>query len=76
MNLQSGLERFDPYSLWAVASFGLLAGGSLLVAVGLYAKRKGLLFLPSFGLSPVGYTGGSGGGGGAGGGSGVAAPLG
>jgi hypothetical protein len=74
MNLVSGLERFDPYALWAVSAFGLLAGGSLLVAVGLYAKRKGLLFLPSFGLSPVGYTGGGGGGGG--GGSGVAAPLG
>lgn len=28
---------------------------------GLYAKRKGLLFLPSFGLNPVSYSGGGGG---------------
>lgn len=27
----------------------------------MYAKRKGLLFLPSFGLSPVSYSGGGGG---------------
>ncbi|KAI7836466.1 hypothetical protein COHA_009683 [Chlorella ohadii] len=61
MNLTSGLERWDPYSLWGVASFGLLLGGTLLVTVGMYAKRKGLLFLPSFGLSPVSYSGGGGG---------------
>ncbi|PRW50815.1 magnesium transporter MRS2-I-like [Chlorella sorokiniana] len=68
MNLTSGLERWDPYSLWGVASFGLLLGGTLLVTVGLYAKRKGLLFLPSFGLNPVSYSG-SGAGGSAVGGS-------
>lgn len=33
MNLTSGLERWDPYSLWGVASFGLLLGGTLLVTV-------------------------------------------
>lgn len=26
MNLTSGLERFDPYSLWGVASLGLILG--------------------------------------------------
>lgn len=58
MNLTSGLERWDPLALWGVASFGLLLGGTLMVAIGLYAKRKGLLFLPSFGIVPVVYTGG------------------
>lgn len=33
MNLTSGLEQWDPYSLWGVASFGLLLGGTLLVTV-------------------------------------------
>lgn len=45
-----GLERFDPFALWAVAGVGLLLGSSLLISVGLFAYRKGLLFLPSFGL--------------------------
>lgn len=29
--------------------------------IGNYARRKGLLFLPSFGLSPVAASGGGGG---------------
>lgn len=31
MNLTSGLERWDPYSLWGVVVFGLLLGSSLMV---------------------------------------------
>lgn len=31
MNLTSGLERWDPFALWGVASVGLLLGGTLLV---------------------------------------------
>lgn len=30
MNLTSGLERWDPYSLWGVVTFGLLLGTSLM----------------------------------------------
>lgn len=52
MNLVSGLERWDPYSLWGVASFGLVLGLTAMVAVGLYAKRRGLLYMPNFGLLP------------------------
>lgn len=47
-----------------VASFGLIIGLSLMVYIGLFAKRRGLLFLPSFGLGGSGpaSSGGPGGG--------------
>ena len=51
MNLTSGLERYQPYSLWAIVGVGLALGVSLAVTVALFAKRRSLLFLPSFGLS-------------------------
>ena len=41
---------------------GLLLGCSLTLTIGMYAKRKGLFFLPSFGLGPK-ATGGGGAGG-------------
>lgn len=68
MNLTSGLERWDPYSLWGVAGFGLLLGLGAMTAMALIIKRKGLLFLPSFGL--VAHPAGPGGGGSSGGGGG------
>ncbi len=52
MNLTSGLERWDPYALWGVSAFGLALGLGALTTAALYVKRQGLLFLPSFGLTP------------------------
>ncbi|GAB4818599.1 hypothetical protein N2152v2_005645 [Parachlorella kessleri] len=49
MNLESGLEPYQPTALWAIAGLGLLTGAVLMVGFGGYAKFKGLLYMPSFG---------------------------
>lgn len=46
-NLVSGLERWEPYSVWAVAFVGAILATGLTLLVALYARKKGLLFLPS-----------------------------
>lgn len=51
MNLTSGLERWDPYSLWGVVTFGLLLGGSLLVGAARAGGRPGLLRADSSGAA-------------------------
>lgn len=48
MNLESGLERFQPTALWVIAGTGLLVGALLMLSFGSYALRKGLLYLPSY----------------------------
>ncbi|KAL6768249.1 hypothetical protein ACKKBF_B38390 [Auxenochlorella protothecoides x Auxenochlorella symbiontica] len=58
MNLTSGLEPLQPYSLWGIVALGAGAGALLTALVGRYARRNGLLFLPSFGLA--GAEGGAG----------------
>lgn len=57
MNLTSGLERWDPYSLWTIAGGGVVLGLGAMTAVGLYVRRMGLLNVPNFGLAPTGTTG-------------------
>ena len=49
MNLESGLEPYQPGVLWGIAGLGLATGCLLMLLFGGYAKRKGLLYLPSFG---------------------------
>lgn len=56
MNLTSGLERWDPYSLWGVVSVGLVLGLTAMLSFGLYAKRKGILNVPAFGLERAAGT--------------------
>ena len=56
MNLLSGLERWEPASLWGIVAFGLMLGVTLTTVVGSYAMRKGLLYIPSF----TGQRGGGG----------------
>ncbi|KAK2076386.1 hypothetical protein QBZ16_000911 [Prototheca wickerhamii] len=51
MNLESGLEPLQPYSLWGIVGLGVLVGGLLALLVARYCRRNGLLFLPSFGLA-------------------------
>lgn len=53
MNLTSGLEPWQPWSLWGIVAFGLVFGTSLAVSIYRAAKSRGLLFLPSFGLLPT-----------------------
>ena len=45
---------------WAIVVVGLLLGCSLTLTIGFYAKRKGLFFLPSFGLGAAAGPGGGG----------------
>jgi hypothetical protein len=86
MNLTSGLERWDPYSLWALVGGGA-AVAALISAVTLrYVRTRGLLTLPKFRAvaaaalgagTPGGVAGGGGGaGGGNGNGAAAAPPLG
>lgn len=41
MNLESGLERFQPTALWVIAGLGLATGSVLMLAFGGYAYFKG-----------------------------------
>jgi magnesium transporter len=49
-NMVNGLERWEPYSVWGVAGVGIVLATTMVGVVAHYARRKGLLFLPSFGL--------------------------
>jgi hypothetical protein len=58
MNLTSGLERWQPWSLWGLAMGAAVAGAALSLGTLRYVSRRGLLFLPAFGLaSPMGPAG-------------------
>ncbi|KDD71435.1 hypothetical protein H632_c5033p0, partial [Helicosporidium sp. ATCC 50920] len=46
MNLESGLEPLQPYSLWGIVGLGLGLGVLLTLLVGNYARKNGLLFMP------------------------------
>jgi hypothetical protein len=52
MNLTSGLEPYQPWSLWGIVTFGGVIGACAAVLTLRYVRSRGLLFLPSFGLAP------------------------
>lgn len=53
MNLTSGLEQWEPWSLWGLVTGAAFVGVTMSALTLRYVRRRGLLNLPSFGLGQV-----------------------
>jgi len=51
MNLTSGLEPWQPYSLWGIVFAAAVLGFMSALLTLRYVQSKGLLFVPSFGVA-------------------------